>query len=83
MDEFMRARKRLDHGDDSRVSVVFFKKAEELKHIRSQSEQSYSSESVCSSSEHTNKTSSVEDAELECCKNGTDQSKRDTMMRST
>ena len=78
----MRARKRLDQGDDSSVSVVFFKKAEELKHIRSQSEHNSSSESVSSSSDQTHKTSSVE-YELECCKLGTDQSKRDTMMRST
>ena len=78
----MRARKRLDQGDDSSVSVVFFKKAEELKHIRSQSEHNNSSESESSSSEQTHKTSSVE-YELECCKLGTDQSKRDTMMRST
>ena len=45
----MRARKRLDDGDDSRVSVVFFKKAEELKHMRSQDEPNSSSETVSSS----------------------------------
>ena len=47
IDDFMRARRRLD-GEDSSVSVVFYKKAAELKNLRNEDQQS-SSESVSSS----------------------------------